>query len=173
MHACYAVKRKKRYMGYKPERPRANPFRSCVACAGLERFQPPLFQAPFHSSQSGGMDSNGTCDKMEALLRLDVDHGDTWIALQRWTGVYAGQASHWEFRPPEVPRHIRYCRDDPEKDAQIARDVASMPRRPPPKPGPRSTTHGRHSGRAIRNVRLPVSARMPHSTTASLPSCPN
>ena len=139
---------------------------------GLEQFQC-LLRLPLHCNRSNGMDHNGTCDKMETLLRFDVDRGDTWIALQRWTGVYASQGTRCDWQAPELPRKTRYCRDDPEKDAQIARDVASMPRRPPPKPGPRSTTHGRHSGRAIRNVRLPVSARMPHSTTASLPSCPN
>ena len=128
--------------------------RSCMARAGLERFQIPLSQARLHCSQSGGMDSNGTCAKVAALLQFDASRGDTWRALQRWTGVNASQITRSDWQAPELPRRLRYCRDDPERDAQIARDVASMPHRPPPAPGPRSTKHGRNSGKAIRNAPL-------------------
>ena len=121
--------------------------------------------------QSDNMDSNGTCAKVAALLQFDAGRGDmSWIALQRWTGVAASHVTYYDRQAPELPRNIRYCRGDPEKGAQIARDVASMPRRPPPGPGQLPTKHGMHSGKAIRNVRLSRSeARMPHGNRASVP----
>ena len=123
---------------------------------GLEQFQC-LLRLPLHCNQGNGMDHNGTCDKMETLLRFDVDQGHTWTALQRWTGVYAGQASHWvwpEYAIPAKPRGCKYCKDDPERDARIAEDVEAIPRRPPPGPGQLSTKHGVHSRFAIKNARL-------------------
>ena len=111
---------------------------------------------------------HGSCDKVTALLRFDAGRGgDAWQALQRWTGVYTcaytSQAAQWGQPEPKLPRKPRYYRDDPERDAQIAGDVASLPRRPPPAPGQRSSKHGMHSDRAIRNARLPkLETSIPH-----------
>ena len=108
------------------------------------------------------MDSNGTCAKVAALLQFDASSGDTRRALQRWTGVSASHVTHYDWQAQELPRPIRYCRGDPEKGAQIARDVASMPRRPPPGPGQLPTKHGMHSRFAIRNTRLLKGGSLSH-----------
>ena len=141
----------------RPIGPRTIPLRSWVACVcGLERRQC-LLRLPPHCNQSSGMDRHGTCDKMQTLLQFDLGRGDTWRALQRWTGVAVTRCD-----APELPRNIRYCRGDPEKGAQIARDVASMPRRPPPRPGQLPTKHGMQSRFAIRNTRLLKGGSLSH-----------
>ena len=118
----------------------------------------------FHSScaSPGKRDPNGTREKLMALLQFDPCRGDTCQALQRWTGVAASHVTYYDRQAPELPRNIRYCRGDPEKGAQIARDVASMPRRPPPGPGQLPTKHGMHSRSAIRNTRLLKGGSLSH-----------
>ena len=119
--------------------------------------------------RSGNMDHNGARDKMTALLRFDPCREDAWQALQRWTGVHTCYLDHLEWRLPG-PARARYCRGDPERDARITMDVASIPPMPPPAPGPGSAKHGRHSNKAIRNSRLSRSVQMPRGSAKPAPN---
>ena len=111
--------------------------------------------------------SHGSCQKVTALLVFDPMTGVvTRQALQRWTGVSVTSDEHQ--KEELVPPKPRYSRDV-VVDARISAGVASLPRMPLPAPGERSSRHGTHTGRAIRNMplRKPVAAPVSSDGTSA------
>ena len=116
---------------------------------------------------------HGSCDKMIALLLFDPMAGrHARQALLRWTGVCPAYSADAKLKGP--PRNIRYSHNA-EVDARIAFDVALLPRRPlpTPGPGPRSMKHGAHTDKAIRNARLSRLGAQPPHGVATIPGRTN